>query len=663
MGLLLARSEAVLRLALIAIFATLAVTASSAIEAAVIQAETLQRALVRTYNSNPVITAERAGVRALDEGVAIARAAGRPQLFVNMGFNRDLVRTGGGSGRNVSGGADFSYPLFSGGRVRNAIGAARARVEAGRAGLTAVEGDVFTEAVAAYMDVIRDRAIVALHENLIRALEVNLEASKAGYTAGDLTVTDIAQSEARLMLAKAALATARGQLTTREENYRRVIGSWPGQLSAPPPLPRLPATPEQAVDLALRENADLLAIRDQIRAAAFDVGVARADRLPSLSAVSSATYVNYLGSARERFGVPGIANTQTSAGVGVQARVPLFQGGRVGSRVRQAQAIQSQLLERSIAVERSVVAEVRATFSNHQAAKAAVLSNETAVEANRLALGGTREEQRVGTRTILDVLNAEQEMLSSDVELVSARRDEYVSGFALLNAMGKAKLQDLNLEGGILYDPAVNYRRVSRKASDWDDDPRPRPVATRTTEMVPAEPAVPISSPAATGAASQSSTQISLQSSIPVRPQGPRVSAGPIAAGQANRSPTPQPRFAGLPQKLPAMPVRAPARMPAAQHGYVVQLAAFSSERRALEASRAFALRHGFRTEQFLRSGKNFPGRGHLHRLAIGTYRTKAEAAQVCSRVKAKAGSCFIRKMQGDTALESRALAANLRRF
>ena len=219
-----------------------------------------------------------------------------------------------------------------------------------------------------------------------------------------------------------------------------------------------------------------------MRAAGLDVSVARADRLPSVSAIGSGRYTNFLGSNDERFGAePGtLPNTETTTGAGVQATIPLYQGGLVGARVRQAQAFQAQLLEQGVAVERSVVANTRAAFSSYQAALDAIESNEIAVAANSLALEGTRAEQSVGTRNVLDVLNAEQELLNSQVALVTARRDAYVAGFGLLNAMGQAEVEDLNLDGGYIYDPVANYDRVSRRASDWSDDPAPQPVATRT---------------------------------------------------------------------------------------------------------------------------------------------------------------------------------------
>ncbi|HVL77929.1 MAG TPA: TolC family outer membrane protein [Sphingomicrobium sp.] len=447
-------------------------------------ADTLREALASTYATNPTLAAQRQALRGTDASVAVARAGGRPQVSASAGLNRNLTRSGvlaaGAAGPNLSVGADLSVPLFTGGSVRNAVQAARTRVEAGRAVLRAVEGDVFTEAVAAYMDVMRDRAIVELNVNQARVLTTNLEATRDRFEIGDLTRTDVAQSEARLSLSRANLETARARLAASEENYRRVIGQRPGTLAPPPPLPPFPATAEEAVRIALVTNPDLIAVTQQAQAAGFDVRVAQAGRLPTVSAVGSGDYVNALAGETGPLGATG-----TRTAVGVNARVPLYQGGLPSARIRQAQAAEGQLMEQIIGTERAVVAQTRAAFAAHQAALNAIASNEVAVRANELALEGARAEESVGTRNILDVLNAEQELLNSQVALVTARRDAYVSGFQLLNAMGQAEADDLGLEGGPLYDPLGNYRRVSGNWSDWARDPRHQPAATRT--VVPEE--------------------------------------------------------------------------------------------------------------------------------------------------------------------------------
>ena len=465
---------------------------AAALLASTASAETLRDALVSAYRSNPTLTGEREGLKVDDSQVAIARAAGRPQIIGTVGVNRDLTRSGildvGSKGPNVSAGVDLSYTLFNGGATRNSIRAAETRVEAGRASLRAVEGDVFTLAVAAYMDVIRDRATVELNANQVKVLDTNLQATSDRFEIGDLTRTDVAQSEARLELSRSRLALAQGNLAASEATYRQVIGHPPGELAPPPPLPPLPATPDEAVRIALANNPDLVAVSRQAIAAGYDVRVARAGRLPTLSGVVSGTYINSLGGNEISVGTD--SGTETS--IGLNARVPIFQGGLPAARTRQAQALEGQILEQVIGTERAVVAAARSAFANHDAAQRAIQSSTIAVRANELALEGARAERSVGTRTVLDVLNAEQELLNSQVLLVTARRDTYTAGFQLLNAMGQAEADDLGLDGGPLYDPLGNYRLVARSWNDWASDPQHVPAATRTVspQELPPEPIV-----------------------------------------------------------------------------------------------------------------------------------------------------------------------------
>ena len=451
----------------------------AALMAGTAAADTLREALVSAYQTNPTLTAQRETLKASDANVAIAKAAGRPQVTGTVGLNKDLSRSGilqtEGSGPTVSAGLDISYPLFNGGSVRNNVRAAETRVEAGRATLRAVEGDVFTNAVTAYMDVIRDRAIVELNQNNVKVLETNLEATRDRFQIGDLTRTDVAQSEARLQLGRSQLAESQGQLTASEATYRQVIGHPPGSLAPPPPLPPLPATPDQAVQIALANNPDLFSISRQSIAAGYDVRVAEAGRLPTLSAVGSGTYINEIGGH-----LAGVPSTGGQTTVGLSANIPIFQGGLPAARIRQAQAQQGQVLEQVVGTERAVVQAARAACANYDAAQRAIQAETVAVQANELALEGNRAEQSVGTRTIIEVLNAEQELLNSQVALVTAKRDAYVAGFQLLNAMGQAEAQDLGLDGGPLYDPLGNYRRVANNWNDWASDPRHPTIATRT---------------------------------------------------------------------------------------------------------------------------------------------------------------------------------------
>ena len=379
----------------------------------------------------------------------------------------------------------LNVPVYSGGAVRNSVRAAETRVEAGQASLRGTEASLFTEVVSAYNDVIRDEAIVGLNAQNVRVLETNLQASRDRFQVGDLTRTDVAQSEARLSLARAQLQRVAANLIASRENYIRLVGDAPGTLETPPALPNLPQNPDQAVDVAIRDNPTLLAALKQRDATAYDIRVAQAGRLPTLGVGVTGTYTNYLGSLGGGTGL-GVGQTGTAAGIGLNLGLPLFQGGRPAAQVRQAQANRSAAIENATAAERQVIASARSAFAIWQSSLQVISSSEQAVAANRLSLEGVRAENSVGNRTILDILNAEQELLNSQVTLVTARRDAYVAGFSLLAAMGQAEAQDLGLDGGPLYNPGENYRRVRGKLSDFADDPAPQPIAPTTTG-VPAQ--------------------------------------------------------------------------------------------------------------------------------------------------------------------------------
>ncbi|PTQ09808.1 hypothetical protein CLG96_11555 [Sphingomonas oleivorans] len=455
------------------------------------QADTLREALEKAYRTNPTLTGARAGQRATDEGVPIAKAGARPSLSASGGYNEFVVPQGNSvtaPTRSIGGRADLGMPIFQGGAVKNGIRAADARVLAGRAGLRSIEADVFTRVVAAYMDVIRDQSIVSLNENNVRVLETNLAASRDRFQVGDLTRTDVSQSEARLAIAMSSLETARAQLDGSRENYLEVVGSFPQALETPPSLPSLPTMADDAVDVAIENNPALESARQRSRAADYDVRVANAARLPTLSATAGGSYANFLGTVSSPIPGASVSQMQKSVTLGVGATLPLYQGGQPAARVRQAQALASQSLEEVTETERAVVADARTAYSQYRAAQSVIASSQTAVSANELALEGVRAENSVGTRDILDVLNAEQELLNSRVQLVTARRDAYVAGFALLAAMGRAEARDLGLDGGALYDPELNYKRVRNRISDWDSDPKPVPVATRTVDVPAPEP-------------------------------------------------------------------------------------------------------------------------------------------------------------------------------
>ena len=356
----------------------------------------------------------------------------------------------------------------------------------GAPGLRGTEASLFTEVVAAYNDVIRDEAIVSLNAQNVRVLDTNLRASQDRFQVGDLTRTDVAQSEARLSLARAQFQTAQARLIGSRENYVRLVGAAPGTLEPPPALPGLPDTPDAAVDVALGNNPTLLAALKSRDATAYDIRVAQASRLPQVAVTVGVNYANYLGTigaGNTLAGGGAVPQSGASGGLGLNLTLPIFQGGRPAAQIRQAQALRSQAIEQVTATERQVIASTRSAYAIWKSSLQVIQSSDQAVSANRLSLEGVRAENSVGNRTILDILNAEQELLNSQVTLVTARRDAYVAGFALLAAMGEAEARDLNLEGGALYDPVANFTRVRSRFSDFGSDPAPQAIApsTRTT--------------------------------------------------------------------------------------------------------------------------------------------------------------------------------------
>lgn len=459
--------------------------AAVAVAASPVNADTLREALIAAYQSNPTMTGARAGQRALDETVPIAKADGLPNATSDFGFQENFLQSANSFTsplRQSTAGGSVTVPIYSGGAVKNAVRAAKTRVEAGQFDLRGTESSLFSNVVAVYMDVIRDEAIVRLNRANVGVLSVNLEATSDRFEIGDLTRTDVAQSEARLEGAKGDLESARANLIGSKENYIALVGQVPGELKAPPPLPNMPDSADKAADIALTSNPDLLAAKERSRASEFDIKRARASRKPQVQTFVQGRYVNFHGTLGGAVPGANFVQEQSTAEAGIRATIPIYQGGRPSAQIRQAQAQSGQTYEQEIAIERNVIAQTRAAYSSWRASQRVIQSSERAVAAAELSLEGVRAENTVGNRTILDILNAEQELLNSQVQLVTARRNAYVAGFSLLAAMGRAEARDLGLDGGTLYDPDVNYNRVKNVIYDFQSDPNPEPEATRTVD-------------------------------------------------------------------------------------------------------------------------------------------------------------------------------------
>jgi len=451
-------------------------------------AETLPEALEAAYGKNPVLTAQRAAVRVADEGVPIARSAGMPTIEGTATYQENLLRGDPAPGgffsnpkRQVVGGLSANVPLVDFGATGSGVKAARARVQSSRAGLEDTEAEVFTSVVAAYMDVLRDEAIVRLHTRNTKLMQYTLREVRDRRQAGVVGPTDVAQAEARVALAEAELETSRAQLVSSREQYIRHVGHAPGELASPPPLPQMPESAQAAVDLALEGNPRLDAAKAERAAAARDADAANAYRYPTLAAIGGINQYDYLGSLRAGTG-PRNGDQGTTAFVGVQLKLPIFEGGRLSANLRQAQAKQVQLTEQATAVEREIVAQTRSSFATWKAAERVIVVSRRGVEANATAATGVTAETRVGLRPLIDQLNAEQERLNAQVTLVTAQRDAYVAGFALLAAMGKANARDLNFDGSVLYDPVAHYDKVEGRIFQFGREKLPEPEGSGTAQ-------------------------------------------------------------------------------------------------------------------------------------------------------------------------------------
>ncbi len=432
-------------------------------------AESLQQAIAAAYDTNPDIAAQRDVVRQSDELVPQALSFGRPVVSATAQAQQNAVDFSD-NGRIESVGVTLTQSLYRGGRTRAATNAAENRIFAARARLRATENTVILNVVTAYADVLRYMAVVDLNANQVKVLERELQASKDRFEVGDLTRTDVAQSDARLANARSNAVAARGQLDFARQAFARAVGHAPEALEPLPALPMLPGTAGQAVDLTNANNPNLLAARYDEAAARYDVSSIERENLPTVGIGPSLNYQRFQGGGGGGSFVRQGAFFNQS--VGISATIPLYQAGAVGSRVRQAQARRSQLLETIGSVGRQVAEQATNAVTQITTARAIIESSQVAVDSNALALEGVTQENQVGTRTVLEVLNAQQELLQTRVNLVTAKRDEYVGAYALLAAVGAAEAQALGIPV-TRYDPEANAARVRHKWGDFDTDANP----------------------------------------------------------------------------------------------------------------------------------------------------------------------------------------------
>lgn len=414
------------------------------------QAENLQEALDRAFQTNPILDAQRTEIGVAHEQLSQARGARAPRvdLSASAGYesldSNQPIAFGIGDRPISTAQLQATIPIYTGGRIDAGIDQAQAGILAAGAQFDGAAQDLILNVVTAYVDVLRDREAILIRANSVALLEEQLRAATDRFEVGFATRTDVKQAEARQQGARASLAGAEAQLQASLSIYEVFVGQAAGDLVPVADAPALPASFEAALETALSENPDLKALRQSERVAEQAVRSAKGETRPSVSIVGTA-------GVQETYGIEATAISPTMGTITLpednyrdtnlslfaQASVPLFQGGVLRSRVRTARLQKEQARLQTINAERQIAASIAQAWYSNIAADQAITASELQVEAAEIAYEGAQEELGVGTRTTLDVLDQEQQLLEARLGLINARRDSYVAAHQLLRAMGR----------------------------------------------------------------------------------------------------------------------------------------------------------------------------------------------------------------------------------
>ena len=431
---------------------------------AMAQARTLQEALAAAYSNNPTLQTSRAQLRATDEGVPQALAGWRPTVIVSgtvgYGFGELTQSTTGRSSVTsrlnrpiYTGLPTITQPLYRGGATRAGTNQADNRVFAQRGRLIATEQQVFTDTINAYVNVIQTQQLLQLNVNNEQVLARQLQATNDRFRVGEITRTDVAQAEAALAGARATRQTSEGNLQTARANYRRFVGEIPDQLVEPQPLKPPVKNQDEAVQLASQNNPNVIAALFDTAAARDAVDLAFSQLMPQLSVQTSGGYTD---------GQQTVGFRTLSAQVVLNASLPLYQGGAEYSRVRQARQTEQQTRKTVDDIRRQAIQNAAQSWETLVAARATIDSTRSAIRANQIALEGVQREAIVGSRTTLDVLNAEQALLNSRVTLVQNLSSLVTASYSVAAAIGRLTARDLNLNVP-MYDETAYYNAVRQR--------------------------------------------------------------------------------------------------------------------------------------------------------------------------------------------------------
>ncbi len=429
----------------------------------VAQARTLQDALALTYSTNPALQAARAQLRATDENVPQALAGWRPQvqLSASAGYmdgttlQRSFGRTTATNGlRGVNTETlQVQQPLYRGGQTRAGTNRAENQVMAQRASLIASEQTAFINAVTAYVGVIQATQVLALNTNNEQVLARQLQATQDRFRVGEITRTDVAQAEAALAGASAPRKTAEGNLQTARATYRQVIGEDPGNLIEPQPL-KLPVSAlPMATSMAEHNNPNVITALFNDAAAKDNFDLQYAKLMPTLSLQGSLSRAEDTQTANL---------TTKAAQILASVTMPIYQGGSEYAAIRQARQQQEQTRKQIDDARRTAVQQVTSSWQTYAAARATIDSTRQQIRSNEIALEGVQREAIVGSRTTLDVLNAEQTLLNSRVTLVQNLASLVTASYQVASAVGRLTARDLNLNVP-LYDDTAYYKAVKNR--------------------------------------------------------------------------------------------------------------------------------------------------------------------------------------------------------
>jgi outer membrane protein len=419
-----------------------------------VSAESLKQAMASAYAGNSTLRSERAKLRATDELVPEALSGWRPVVTAQGTATQESSDTNKSKRSSINPktlSITLSQPLFRGFKTVEGTKVAEANVRAERAQLLSVEQSVLFNTVQAYMNVLRDRQILGLRRTNVSFLQKQLQASQARFNAGELTRTDVAQSRSSLSGAQASVAVAVANLKASEANFVTVVGHQPGKLDNVR-LAQRPASLDHALSLAQETNPNILAAAFLEEAATHSVEVARGDLLPTLSVSGTVSVTDDPQKGVERSDFESIQGTLT---------VPLYEAGRVYSNVRQSKQTASQRRIDVITAVRTVRENVTNAWNSLVSYQLSLSSIAVQLSASKLSLDGVRQEYQVGSRTTIDVLNAQQALLNVQITNVSAKHDQIVGSYLLLASMGRLTAENLGL--GNLYDPTENYDNVRGK--------------------------------------------------------------------------------------------------------------------------------------------------------------------------------------------------------